>query len=72
MTERPLLATIDDPKDLRKLPPSKLPQLASEIREYMIEVLSKIGGHTAASLGPVSGGSRAYSRLDRIPALFDV
>jgi 1-deoxy-D-xylulose-5-phosphate synthase len=48
-----LLATIDDPKDLRKLPPSKLPQLASEIREYMIEVLSKIGGHTAASLGPV-------------------
>jgi 1-deoxy-D-xylulose-5-phosphate synthase len=48
-----LLATIDDPKDLRKLPPSKLPQLAQEIREYMIETLSKIGGHTAASLGPV-------------------
>jgi 1-deoxy-D-xylulose-5-phosphate synthase len=48
-----LLATIDDPKDLRQLPPSKLPQLAEEIREYMIEVLSKIGGHTAASLGPV-------------------
>jgi len=38
-----LLATIDDPKDLRQLPPSKLPQLAQEIREYMIEVLSKIG-----------------------------
>src|SRR4029079_17778753 len=32
---------------------SKLPQLAGEIREYMIEVLSKIGGHTAASLGAV-------------------
>ncbi len=53
MKERSLLATIDDPADLRKLPPNKLPQLAEEIREYMIEVLSKIGGHTAASLGPV-------------------
>jgi 1-deoxy-D-xylulose-5-phosphate synthase len=52
VTEK-LLPTIDDPKDLRKLPQSKLPQVAEEIREYMIEVLSKIGGHTAASLGPV-------------------
>ena len=53
MTDKPLLFAIEDPKDLRKLPPSKLPQVAQEIREYMIEVLSKIGGHTAASLGPV-------------------
>jgi len=53
VTDKPLLPTIDDPADLRKLPQSKLPQVAQEIREYMIEVLSKIGGHTAASLGPV-------------------
>jgi 1-deoxy-D-xylulose-5-phosphate synthase len=53
VTDKPLLSSIDDPKDLRKLPPAKLPQVAEEIREYMIEVLSKIGGHTAASLGPV-------------------
>ena len=48
-----LLSHINDPADLRKLPPSKLQPLADEIRDYMIEVLSKIGGHTGASLGPV-------------------
>ena len=53
VTDKPLLPTINDPADLRKLPQAKLPQVAEEIREYMIEVLSKIGGHTAASLGPV-------------------
>ena len=48
-----LLSKIDDPADLRQLPQSKLQPLADEIREYMIEVLAKIGGHTGASLGPV-------------------
>lgn len=48
-----LLQNINDPADLRKLPIGKLDQVAEEVREYMIEVLSKIGGHTGASLGPV-------------------
>ncbi|HXG68137.1 MAG TPA: 1-deoxy-D-xylulose-5-phosphate synthase [Blastocatellia bacterium] len=48
-----LLSKINDPADLRKLQPAELPALAGEIREYMIETLSKIGGHTGASLGPV-------------------
>ncbi|MBI3651907.1 MAG: 1-deoxy-D-xylulose-5-phosphate synthase [Acidobacteria bacterium] len=48
-----LLNQINDPADLRKLPPAKLQPLADELREYMIETLSKIGGHTGASLGPV-------------------
>jgi 1-deoxy-D-xylulose-5-phosphate synthase len=48
-----LLRKINDPADLRALPASKLPQLGRQIRDYMIEVLSKIGGHTGASLGPV-------------------
>jgi 1-deoxy-D-xylulose-5-phosphate synthase len=48
-----LLSKINDPADLRRLPVAKLQPLADEIREYMIEVLSKIGGHTGASLGPV-------------------
>ncbi|MFP5264258.1 MAG: 1-deoxy-D-xylulose-5-phosphate synthase [Blastocatellia bacterium] len=48
-----LLQQINDPADLRQLSPSKLQPLADEIREYMIETLSKIGGHTGASLGPV-------------------
>ncbi|MCX7727760.1 MAG: 1-deoxy-D-xylulose-5-phosphate synthase, partial [Chitinispirillaceae bacterium] len=48
-----LLESINDPSDLRKLPVSKLPQLAAEIREYMIDVVSKRGGHLASSLGAV-------------------
>ena len=48
-----LLAQINDPSDLRQLSPSQLPQVAAEAREYMIEVLSRIGGHTGASLGAV-------------------
>src|SRR2546423_13582967 len=48
-----LLKQINDPADMRKLPVTKLQPLADEIREYMIETLSKIGGHTGASLGPV-------------------
>ena len=48
-----LLSQINDPSDIRRLPQSKLQPLADEIREYMIETLSKIGGHTGASLGPV-------------------
>src|SRR5262249_43104269 len=48
-----LLSTINDPVDLRPLPEAKLQPPADEIREYMIEVLSKIGRHTGASLGPV-------------------
>jgi 1-deoxy-D-xylulose-5-phosphate synthase len=48
-----LLPHINDPADLRRIPQAKLQQVADETREYMIDVLSKIGGHTGASLGPV-------------------
>ncbi len=48
-----LLKQINDPKDLRRLKPEQLPQVAAETREFMIETLSKIGGHTGASLGAV-------------------
>src|SRR5262245_19483308 len=48
-----LLKEINDPADLRKLSVSQLHQLYQEIRDYMIEVLSKLGGHTGASLGPI-------------------
>lgn len=48
-----LLENINSPSDLKKLPESKLPDLASEIREYMVDVISKNGGHLAPSLGVV-------------------
>ncbi len=49
----PLLGTIDSPDQLRDLPRSSLPQLAEEIRGFMIDTLSRTGGHFAAGLGAV-------------------
>src|SRR5918912_726308 len=48
-----LLESINTPADLRRLPPEQLPQVAEEIREYIIETCARIGGHTGASLGAV-------------------
>lgn len=52
MSEK-LLKTINTPADLRTLPIRSLPQLAEEIREFMIDVVSHTGGHLASSLGAV-------------------
>ncbi len=48
-----LLEKINSPKDLKKLTYEELEQLAKEIRDYMIDVLSKVGGHVAPNLGAV-------------------
>ena len=47
------LDEIDGPEDLKALERSKLPQLAKEIREVIIETVSRTGGHLAPSLGVV-------------------
>jgi 1-deoxy-D-xylulose-5-phosphate synthase len=52
-TETRLLDTIDSPADLKKLNLEELEQLASEIRERIVETVSKTGGHLAPSLGVV-------------------
>jgi 1-deoxy-D-xylulose-5-phosphate synthase len=50
----PLLAQIDIPEDLRKLNLEDLPQVADEVRDYIIDVISEIGNsHFGASLGVV-------------------
>ena len=49
----PLLATIATPADLRRLPAAKLPALAHELREFLIQTVSTRGGHFAAGLGTV-------------------
>jgi 1-deoxy-D-xylulose-5-phosphate synthase len=51
--EFPLLARIDSPADLRKLPESDLKQVADELRGYLIKTVSGVGGHFAAGLGVV-------------------
>ena len=47
------LEKIDSPADLKKIPKNDLPSLASEIRQVIIDVVSKNGGHLAPSLGAV-------------------
>jgi len=48
-----ILGSIHGPQDLKKLPPEKLPQLATEIRALILDVVSKNGGHLASNLGAV-------------------
>jgi 1-deoxy-D-xylulose-5-phosphate synthase len=48
-----LIQQIDTPADLRRLAPEQLPEVANEIRQYIIDVCARIGGHTGASLGAV-------------------
>jgi len=47
------LDSIRTPADLRRLPPEQLPEVAAEIRERIIHVVSSTGGHLAPSLGTV-------------------
>ncbi|MCB1823575.1 MAG: 1-deoxy-D-xylulose-5-phosphate synthase [Candidatus Competibacteraceae bacterium] len=49
----PLLEQIDTPLDLRQLPEARLPELARELREFLIQTVARTGGHFAANLGTV-------------------
>jgi len=48
-----LLDTINTPADLKNLPREELPKLAREIRQTIVDVVSKNGGHLASNLGVV-------------------
>ena len=47
------LSRINSPQDLKKMPRENLPWVAEELRDYLISVVSKVGGHLASSLGAV-------------------
>ena len=53
MSPYPLLQRIDSPADLRTLDRSELPALADELRAFLIESVSKTGGHLSSNLGTV-------------------
>ena len=48
-----ILNKINSPKDLKRIPREDLPKLALEIRQLIVDVVSKTGGHLASSLGVV-------------------
>ncbi len=45
------IQNINSPSDLKKIPLEKLPEVAEEYRSFLIESVSKTGGHLGASLG---------------------
>ena len=49
----PLLETIHFPADLRRLPRADLKALADELRAFVIDSVSKTGGHLSSNLGTV-------------------
>ena len=48
-----LLKTVNSPSDLRRLPRADLGRLADELRAYVLESVSKTGGHLGSNLGTV-------------------
>jgi 1-deoxy-D-xylulose-5-phosphate synthase len=52
-TSYPLLQTINDPAELRRLPSQQLRVLADELRAFLIDSVSKTGGHLSSNLGTV-------------------
>ena len=49
----PLLASVNAPQDLRRLPRAQLRALADELRSYVLESVAKTGGHLSSNLGTV-------------------
>ncbi len=48
-----LLRSIDSSADLRRLPRDQLPQVAKEVRQFVLDSVSKTGGHLGSNLGTV-------------------
>ena len=48
-----LLDTINTPDALRQLERKQLPQLADEVRQFLVESVSQTGGHLSSNLGTV-------------------
>jgi 1-deoxy-D-xylulose-5-phosphate synthase len=66
----PLLAQVNSPADLRRLDAAELPQLAVEIRDFLVRKVSRTGGHLGPNLGAVELSIALHrvfdSPLDRV------
>ena len=74
MNDTPILDRIQSPEDLRQIPAKEIPELAGEIRDFLIETVTKTGGHLASNLGVVEL-TLALHRVFRTPddrLIFDV
>ncbi len=53
LADYPLLAQIDSPKDLRNLSQEQLSQISNELRDFLLNSVSKSSGHFASGLGTI-------------------
>ena len=70
-----LLDSVEGPADLKRLAPEQIPILAAEIRDFMVDAVSRTGGHLGPSLDGLASdafgmvpATRA-ARLDPVEAL---
>ena len=70
----PLLEKISQPSDLKKLSGQQVVQLCADIREFLLENVSKTGGHLASNLGIVETTVAIHRVFDtsRDRLVFDV
>jgi 1-deoxy-D-xylulose-5-phosphate synthase len=59
-----ILDSISSPEDLRKLGPDQVPEVARALRDEIVDVVSKTGGHLAASLGAVEIATALHYTFD--------
>lgn len=59
-----LLEKINKPNDIKKIPTNSYPQLAGEIRDFLIDNISRVGGHLASNLGTVEMTMALHSVLN--------
>ena len=59
-----ILYKIKKPNDIHKIPLAEFPQLAEEIRSFLIESVSRTGGHLASNLGVVELTLALHNVLD--------
>ena len=64
MQEMPLLSSINNLEDYKRIPKEQLDELAKEIRLYLLDVVSKTGGHLASNLGVVETTMALHRAFD--------
>jgi hypothetical protein len=57
------LTSINSPADLRKLSREELPPLADELRQFILDSVSKTGGHLSSNLGTVELAIALHSKV---------
>ena len=69
-----LLQNISQPRDLKRLSSAQIQQLCGEIRQFLLDSVSKTGGHLASNLGAVelSAAGRQAADSPRHLQIYDV